>query len=72
MLVPSGLLWIATTLAPSSFRASTEADRLLAVDENGEVVDGDQIMAIIGNHMRDNGKLKKALAPSSFRASTEV
>ena len=36
-----------------------DADRLLAVDENGEVVDGDQIMAIIGNHMRDNGKLKK-------------
>ena len=29
------------------------------MDENGEVVDGDQIMAIIGNHMRDNGKLKK-------------
>ena len=36
-----------------------DADRLLAVDENGEIVDGDQIMAIVGNHMRDNGKLKK-------------
>lgn len=36
-----------------------DADRLLAVDENGRVVDGDQIMAIVGNYMKDCGKLKK-------------
>lgn len=36
-----------------------DADRMLAVDENGDVVDGDQIMAIIGNYMKDHGKLKK-------------
>ncbi|MBP9996710.1 MAG: phosphoglucosamine mutase [Lachnospiraceae bacterium] len=36
-----------------------DADRLLAVDENGHMVDGDQIMAIVGNHMRSQGKLKK-------------
>lgn len=36
-----------------------DADRLLAVDENGRVVDGDQIMAIIGNHMKAQGRLKK-------------
>ena len=36
-----------------------DADRLLAVDENGEMVDGDQIMGIVGVHMRDQGKLKK-------------
>jgi len=36
-----------------------DADRLLAVDENGNLVDGDQIMAIVGNHMRSQGKLKK-------------
>lgn len=35
-----------------------DADRLLAVDENGKVVDGDQIMAIVGNHMKQQGKLK--------------
>lgn len=34
-----------------------DADRLLAVDENGKVVDGDQIMAIIGNYMKSKGKL---------------
>lgn len=35
-----------------------DADRLLAVDENGKLVDGDQIMAIVGNHMKQQGKLK--------------
>jgi phosphoglucosamine mutase len=35
-----------------------DADRLLAVDENGKMIDGDQIMAIVGNHMRKQGKLK--------------
>ncbi len=34
-----------------------DADRLLAVDENGKMVDGDQIMAIIGNYMKSQGKL---------------
>ncbi len=36
-----------------------DADRLLAVDEEGRIVDGDQIMAIVGNHMKQQGKLKK-------------
>lgn len=36
-----------------------DADRLLAVDESGKVVDGDQIMAIVGLHMKNNGKLNK-------------
>ncbi len=35
-----------------------DADRLLAVDENGKQVDGDVIMAIIGNHMKTKGTLK--------------
>lgn len=35
-----------------------DADRLLAVDENGKIVDGDQIMAIVGVHMKAQGKLK--------------
>ncbi len=36
-----------------------DADRLLAVDENGRIVDGDQIMAIVGNDIKGHGKLKK-------------
>ena len=36
-----------------------DADRLLAVDENGKEVNGDEIMAIIGNYMKEKGTLKK-------------
>lgn len=34
-----------------------DADRLLAVDEMGNIVDGDQIMAIVGMHMKENNEL---------------
>lgn len=36
-----------------------DADRMLAVDELGNEVDGDQIMAIIGSYMKEKGILKK-------------
>ncbi len=36
-----------------------DADRCLAVDENGKVVDGDQIMAILARSMHERGKLAK-------------
>lgn len=36
-----------------------DADRMLAVDENGNVVDGDQIMTICGLYMKSQGKLKQ-------------
>lgn len=35
-----------------------DADRCLAVDENGEVVDGDQILAIFSSYMKEIGQLK--------------
>ncbi len=35
-----------------------DADRLLAVDENGHKVDGDEIMAIIGYYMKKKKRLK--------------
>lgn len=35
-----------------------DADRLLAVDENGKIVDGDEIMAIVSNYMKESGTLK--------------
>ena len=34
-----------------------DADRCLAVDANGELVDGDQILAILALAMRDSGRL---------------
>ncbi len=36
-----------------------DADRLLAVDEKGNKVDGDQIMGIVGNYLKEKKKLKK-------------
>ena len=35
-----------------------DADRCLAVDETGELVDGDQIMAVCGGQMHREGRLK--------------
>ena len=35
-----------------------DADRFLAVDENGEVVDGDKIMAIVCSFMKEQGTLR--------------
>lgn len=39
-----------------------DADRCLAVDENGNLVDGDQIIAICANHMKQHGTLAKDAA----------
>lgn len=36
-----------------------DSDRLIAVDENGEIVDGDKIMYIIGKYLSEKGKLSK-------------
>lgn len=36
-----------------------DADRLIAVDEKGNIVDGDHIMAICGIHLKNKGKLKQ-------------
>ena len=39
------------------FAFDGDADRCLAVDENGEVVSGDKIMYICAKHMKDRGRL---------------
>lgn len=39
-----------------------DADRMLAVDENGELVDGDKIIAICAMRMKQAGELKKNTA----------
>ena len=35
-----------------------DADRLIASDENGNIVDGDHVLAICGSCLKENGKLK--------------
>lgn len=41
----------------AGFAFDGDADRLLAVDENGELVDGDKIIAICAKYLKDEGKL---------------
>lgn len=46
-----------------------DADRLLAVDENGEIVDGDRIMLIIGKYLRKHGKLNRETIVSTVMSN---
>lgn len=39
-----------------------DADRMLAVDENGELVDGDKVIAICAKRMKEEGRLKQDTA----------
>lgn len=44
--------------ADIGFAFDGDADRCLAVDENGELIDGDKILAICGKAMKAQGRLK--------------
>lgn len=44
------------------FAFDGDADRMLAVDENGDTVDGDKIIAICSSYMKQEGKLEKDTA----------
>lgn len=46
----------------AGFAFDGDADRMLAVDENGEIVDGDKIIAICAKFMKEQGKLKDDMA----------
>jgi phosphoglucosamine mutase len=41
----------------AGFAFDGDGDRVLAVDRNGVVVDGDELMALIGLHLRKDGRL---------------
>jgi phosphoglucosamine mutase len=45
--------------ADIGFAFDGDADRCLAMDENGELIDGDKILAICGLDMKARGELKK-------------
>jgi phosphoglucosamine mutase len=46
-----------------------DADRLIAVDEDGDIANGDVIMAIIARHLKNQGKLKKNLVVTTVMAN---
>lgn len=46
-----------------------DGDRLIAVDENGKIVDGDQIMFIIGRYLQSAGRLKSDTIVSTIMSN---
>lgn len=46
-----------------------DGDRLIAIDENGEIVDGDQILYICGKFMNQHGRLKNKTIVSTVMSN---
>jgi len=46
-----------------------DGDRLIAVDENGKIVDGDQIMFIIGRYLHSKGQLNSGTIVSTIMSN---
>ncbi|NLZ52429.1 MAG: phosphoglucosamine mutase, partial [Thermoanaerobacteraceae bacterium] len=46
-----------------------DADRLIAVDEKGQIVDGDHVMAVCGCHMKKQGLLKNDTVVSTIMSN---
>lgn len=51
------------------FAHDGDADRVIAVDEKGEVVDGDFIMAICANHLKERGMLPESAIVTTVMAN---
>ncbi|MFB3165110.1 phosphoglucosamine mutase [Neobacillus sp. 179-J 1A1 HS] len=46
-----------------------DGDRLIAIDEKGNIVDGDQIMFICGKYMKEHGRLKHSTIVSTVMSN---
>lgn len=46
-----------------------DGDRLIAIDEKGNIVDGDQIMYICGKYMKEQGRLKHGTVVSTVMSN---
>lgn len=46
-----------------------DGDRLIAIDENGDIVDGDQIMYICAKYLRESGQLKNGTVVSTVMSN---
>ncbi len=46
-----------------------DADRLIAVDENGVVANGDVLMAVFAKHLKETGRLKNNIVVSTVMAN---
>ena len=55
--------------ADFGFAFDGDADRLIAVDKNGAIIDGDQIMFVLGRHLHTLGKLKDGVIVSTVMSN---
>lgn len=46
-----------------------DGDRMIAIDEKGQIVDGDQIMYICAKHMKEEGRLKHGTVVSTVMSN---
>lgn len=46
-----------------------DGDRLIAIDENGDIVDGDQIMYICAKYLKESGRLKQQTVVSTVMSN---
>ncbi len=58
--------------ADAGFSYDGDADRLIAVDERGEIVDGDKILYILAKDMKSKGRLPQNLAVGTAHTNTGV
>jgi len=55
--------------ADFGFAFDGDADRVIAVDNHGQIIDGDHIMFILGRHLRDLGTLKDDVIVSTVMSN---
>lgn len=46
-----------------------DADRLIVCDENGQIIDGDQLMATVAKYMKENGTLRNNAVAASIMSN---
>lgn len=46
-----------------------DGDRIIAVDEKGQIIDGDKILYICGKHLNENGQLKNSTIVSTVMSN---
>ncbi len=58
--------------ADMGFAFDGDADRLIAVDEKGDIIDGDKIICGLAKYFQKNGKLKKNIAVGTSHTNMAV
>lgn len=55
--------------ADAGFAYDGDADRLIAVDEKGQIINGDRIIAICASYLKERGKLNKNTAVATIMSN---